>query len=68
MQELTFGDYITLGVSAVVLLIWLVLRIQRAINPHVGRQSKCSTAQEVRVNLSDISRLNRSGNAHEEKK
>ncbi|MBF0256415.1 MAG: hypothetical protein HQL47_08145 [Gammaproteobacteria bacterium] len=54
MQELTFGDYVTLGISAVVLLAWVVMRIQRALNPHVGRQSQCPTAQEIRVNLSDI--------------
>jgi hypothetical protein len=53
-QELTFGDYLTLGISALVLLAWLVMRIQRAINPHVGRQSQCSTAQEIRVELGQI--------------
>jgi hypothetical protein len=54
MQELTFWDYVTLGVSAVVLLVWAVLRVQRALNPHVGRGAACSKGDCASVNIADI--------------
>ncbi|MEO5344389.1 MAG: hypothetical protein H7842_13850 [Gammaproteobacteria bacterium SHHR-1] len=55
-QQLTFGDYLTLGISAVVLLVWLVLRVQRALNPNLGRQGRCAKTTEVHVGLDQIGR------------